>query len=274
MHGQTLSYAFVPPALLLCLVLAGCGGLRNEATALGLARPAVAEAPASQSPGESYAAGVAAESAGAYEAAERHYIAAATAGSDPARLALGTMYLAGRGVQKDYAEALHWLEPAGRAGNAEAQVRLGLIYEIGGSGITRDGDKALGWYERAAAQGLAIAQYRAGALQLQSILGRENPPRAMVLFRQAAAQNHAEAQTAIGILYLQGRGVRQDLREALAWLRRGAAGNDPEAMLQIGRLYWSGEGVARNIPEGTRWLQRAAELGSEEARHELALPPQ
>ena len=57
------------------------------------------------------------------------------------------------------------------------------------------------------------------------------------------------------------------------WLRRGVAGGDPEAMLTLGRLYWEGERVPKNIPEGTRLLRQAEALGSEEARHELALPP-
>ena len=75
------------------------------------------------------------------------------------------------------------------------------------------------------------------------------------------------------MLYLQGRGIPSDAREAVIWLKRGADANDPDAMLQLGRLYWEGQQVPKNIPEGTRLLRRAAELGSEQARHELALPP-
>jgi TPR repeat protein len=259
--------------VLTCLALAGCGGLREEATALGLARPAPPPAETPLAPDAALAAARAAEARGDYETAEKQYIAAAGQGSVPARLALGALYLSGTGVQQNYAEALHWLEPAARAGNAEAQLRVGLIYEFGGSGVTGDAGAALDWYQRAAAQGLAQAQYRAGKVQLQGVGGRDNPAAALALFRAAAAQNLAQAQTALGQMYLQGRGVRQDAGQALLWLKRGAEGEDPDAMVELGRLYWEGNLVGRNVPEGTRWLQRAAALGSEAARHELALPP-
>ena len=270
---MTSRTALLAASFLLPLALAGCGGLRNEATALGLADTPQTTQRLELSPEDSYARGREAEAAGNFEAAEQYYIAAANAGSTGARVNLGAMYLAGRGVNRDYAEALHWLEPAARAGNAEAQARVGLIYETGGIGVTRAPDTALMWYERAAAQGNAAAQYRAGYLLLQAILGHEDPARALKLFRAAAAQNHPQALTAVGMLYLQGRGVASDPREAVTWLKRGAGAGDPDAMLQLGRLYWEGLQVPKNIPEGTLWLRRAADLGSEEARHELALPP-
>ena len=259
--------------LVLPLALAGCGGLRNEATALGLADTAPTVQRPELAPDVSFARGQEAEAADNFEAAEQFYIAAANAGSIAARVSLGALYLAGRGVNRDYAEALHWLEPAARAGNADAQARVGLIYETGGVGVTRAPDTALLWYERAAAQGNASAQYRAGHILLQAILGHEDPARALKLFRAAAAQNHPQALTSVGMLYLQGRGIPSDAREAVIWLKRGADANDPDAMLQLGRLYWEGQQVPKNIPEGTRLLRRAAELGSEQARHELALPP-
>ncbi len=262
---------FLPAVL--CLLLAGCGGLRNEAEALGLVGRAAPAAEAPLPPEAALAEARAAEARGDYATAERQYIAAANQGDTAARIALGGLYIDGRYVQRNYAEALHWLEPAARAGNAEAQLRVGLVYELGGSGVTGDADKALDWYLRAAGQGLAQAQLGAGRMYMQGILGRENPKAAMAQFRAAAAQNLPQAQTQLGELYLQGRGVPQNIREALVWLKRGAEGGDPDAMVELGRIYWEGQYVGRNVPEGTRWLQRAAEAGSEEAKHELALPP-
>ena len=258
---------------LICLALTGCGGWRNEIAAVGLGAPPAAETAAKPAPDEAYAQARAADARGDMDEAERLYVIAADGGTMDARLALGVMYLSGRGVHKDYAAALHWLEPAAKAGNAEAQVRVGLIYEAGGQGVTIDATKALGWYDRAAAQGNANAQYRAGFIMLQAILGHEDPSRAMQYFQAAAAQGHVQAMTAIGQLLLQGRAGRQDIPGALTWLKRGIAGGDPDAMLILGRLYWEGERVPKNIPEGTRLLRQAEALGSEEAHHELALPP-
>jgi TPR repeat protein len=94
-------------ALLLPLALAGCGGLRNEATALGIAPPATAVVRADLAPADAYARGREAEAAGQFETAEQLYIVAANGGSTDARVTLGSMYLAGRGVNRDHAEALH-----------------------------------------------------------------------------------------------------------------------------------------------------------------------
>ena len=41
------------------------------------------------------------------------------------------MYLNGRGVARDYKEALKWIKLAAEQGNADAQYALGLMYKDG-----------------------------------------------------------------------------------------------------------------------------------------------
>jgi TPR repeat protein len=262
-----------PVAVLFVLLLAGCGGVRNEVAALGLANPPAPEAPPALSAEQALAQAREAAAKGDWDTADPLYTQAAEGGSTQAQLELGTMYLSGTGFTRDLAAAEHWLEPPAKAGIAAAQVRLGMIYEIGGNGVMQDNAKAMAWYERAAAKGDAAAQYRAGELVLTQILGREEPERAAEFFRAAAAQGFPQAETALGLLYIQGRGEPLDIGTGLAWLHKGAAGNDPDAMFELGHLMWEGDKVPKNIPEGTMWLQKAAALGSDDARHELALPP-
>ena len=209
---MTSRTALLAASFLLPLALAGCGGLRNEATALGLADTPQTTQRLELSPEDSYARGREAEAAGNFEAAEQYYIAAANAGSTGARVNLGAMYLAGRGVNRDYAEALHWLEPAARAGNAEAQARVGLIYETGGIGVTRAPDTALMWYERAAAQGNAAAQANLGYMSLDG-----DPGAAAAWFKRSAEQGDASAMMGLATLCEAGRGVPKDPVQAAKW---------------------------------------------------------
>lgn len=79
-----------------------------------------------------------------------------------------------------YAKAAQELVAPARAGDAEAQYRLGILY-AGGQGLVEDDHDAAMW------------------------------------LRKAADQNHADAQEMLGRLYLQGAGVEEDLFEAMKW---------------------------------------------------------
>ena len=63
--------------------------------------------------------------------------------------------------RKDYPAAIRLLEPPARAGNAIAQLRLGLLH-YHGHGVRESDAQALMWFERAARQGLAEAQVHLG----------------------------------------------------------------------------------------------------------------
>ena len=72
-----------------------------------------------------------------------------------------------------------------RAGDAEAQYNLGLLYAQGDS-LPQDAGRAAVWYRKAAEQGLAEARY------------------------------------SLGVLYHQGNGVPKDAGQAASWVRKAA----------------------------------------------------
>jgi TPR repeat protein len=57
--------------------------------------------------------------------------AKADQGNAEAQLKLGIMYYQGEGVSPDHAEAAKWLRKAADQGNAEAQLKLGFLYHEG-----------------------------------------------------------------------------------------------------------------------------------------------
>lgn len=91
-----------------------------------------------------------------------------------------------------------------------------------------DRDSALGvWLEQARA-GDAEAQYRVGEIHEDGMGRAPDYAQAFHWYRQAAEQGHRKAQVALGYLYEMGQGVEQDLGESLRWYRRAAGAGDNE----------------------------------------------
>ena len=65
---------------------------------------------------------------------------------------LGRMYDNGRGVTRDYKQAVNWYTKAAEQGDTVAQYNLGVMYR-NGRGVTRDYKQAVNWYAKAAEQG-------------------------------------------------------------------------------------------------------------------------
>ncbi len=108
-------------------------------------------------------------------------------GDANAQMWLGAAYEIGRGVGKDYAQALEWLSKSAKQGNADAQNLLGQMYE-NAEGVQQDYAQAARWYG-------AACEHRpdyGGAGQ-----GCNN----------------------LGLLYLDGRGVEQNKREAYKYFK-------------------------------------------------------
>lgn len=95
----------------------------------------------------------------------------------------------------DYATAHEVLRPLAEAGDAEAQVTLGLMYKLG-QGVPQDYAKAAEWLRRSAMQGNSAAQ---GILGIMYVKGEGVPQdyvRAHAYFAVAGAQGQKDGFTA------------------------------------------------------------------------------
>ncbi|MET0271863.1 MAG: tetratricopeptide repeat protein, partial [Phenylobacterium sp.] len=63
----------------------------------------------------------------------------------------------------DIATGIRLYRDLAEAGDAKAQLALGLIYDLG-RGVPRDQAQAVGWYRRAAEQGDGDAQFNLGVM--------------------------------------------------------------------------------------------------------------
>ena len=151
--------------LALTLALAACQGATNQNN-----QPATGSAPVpnkgagqnaevrkiSASDHAEYKAAIAAYDRGDYAAAAGPLHHAAERGNAEAQFRLGYLYQLGEGVSVDDAEAARWLRLAAEQGHADAQHGLGLLYATG-SGVPLDRVAVERWYRAAAEQGHTLS---------------------------------------------------------------------------------------------------------------------
>jgi TPR repeat protein len=127
---------------------------------------------------------------------------------------------------RNYALALKQVTPLARAGNADAQHLLGVMYYMG-RGVARDYRQAFSWHHKAAQQGKADAQYVVGAMYYAGNTVPQDQKQAVAWFRRAAEQGHPEAQHALGLMYrYHVAGMPQDVVIAyMLWNLAAANGN-------------------------------------------------
>ncbi|MDB5935420.1 MAG: hypothetical protein JWQ01_2764 [Massilia sp.] len=125
-----------------------------------------------------------------------------------------------------YELALKEVAPLAEAGHADAQHLLGLMYYMG-RGVPRDYKQAMLWHRKAALQGKADAQYVVGAMYYTGNAVPLDQKLAVSWFRKAAEQGHAEAQHALGLMYRYHQaGMPQDVVLAyMLWNLAAASGN-------------------------------------------------
>ena len=131
-----------------------------------------------------------------------------------------------------YAKALACYKPLAEQGNAEAQDKLGSMYEFG-QGVPEDYQQAVYWYKKAADQGVANALIR------------------------------------LGMIYQHGIGVPEDKQQALSWYRKAADQGDANALMILGGMYELGDGVPQDYNQAVSWIKKAADQGNAKAQDAL-----
>jgi TPR repeat protein len=194
---------------------------------------------------------------------------------------LGRVY-ARNGREKQ--EALTLLREAARAGLAEADYEIGLLY-----GEESDNQEAMRALQRASRKGVVRAITAIARLNSYGASRTQNPAEAARLFRLAAQRGDPEAQYQLALAYRDGYGVTKDLAVSRSWqdkaLAQGhagahlvqgdlfdgtgdalmaqyhywhaAQGGSAAGMINLGLAYLRGRGVEQDWQQAARWLSRA-----------------
>lgn len=154
-------------------------------------------------------------------------------------LAAGTAFSAGsleEGLAAydsgDHKKAYAILAPIARAGDAVAQLKLGLLHYFG-NGVKEDERAAVAWFRKSAESGNLDAMYQLGNAYTfgneAAKLVADADVEAARWYHRAADAGHRDAQYALGLMFLAGKGVVQSQEEAAEWIARAAAQGHAEA---------------------------------------------
>jgi Sel1 repeat-containing protein len=148
-------------------------------------------------------------------------------------------------IRNDYATAIKEYRPLAERGNAEAQYRIGRMYEFG-KGYPQDKAQGIAWIRKAAAQNHADAQQELGFIYATGDGVKQDDVLAVGWFRKAANHGDATAQYNLGLLYAKGQGVERDYAQAIAWWRKSATQGNADAQFKLGVVYHTGQGVPKD----------------------------
>jgi TPR repeat protein len=206
----------------------------------------------------------------ALDAAERHreaaffYRMAGDRNYGSAIVSLGFLYLNGRGVERDPAQAASLYRRAALLGNLRARTNLGELYEKG-IGVTKTLEEAVLWYRLAAAGGWPNAIGRLGNLYKDGIYVDKDPVQAIELYRLSADLGNTNSMNSLGRMYEQGLGTPKDLRTSLGWYETANSLGNRFAAYNLGRLCRRGIGVEKNAETALKYFELAADRGFGEA---------
>ena len=214
---------------------------------------------------------------------------------------VGIMLWKGKGVAKNYNEAIKFFRYAVDQGNSDASNNLGMMFwsdaDDEGGQRQRDNKEALKFFriavaknhpdaysnlgdmyeggegvdeDKCEAERLNLLAVKYGNLEAQKNLDR-------LLFKKEhilANQGNAEAQYKLASMYYDGTGVWRgpNLEEAARWFKLAAENGLPKAQNKLGDLYSNVvemTGVAHDDKEAVRWYKLAVAKGHPEAHVNL-----
>ena len=157
------------------------------------------------------------------------------------------------------------IRKAARAGNAEAQFRLGVMYG-NGDGVGLDHQQARAWFEKAIAQGHQNAMITLAWMYASGTGVETDESRARDLYLEAARCGSAKAQYLVATMYRFAQyGIAKDMRLAVEWYVKAADQGMPTAQLALGKLLMEGKGVVGDDVAALQWLSLAHVNGSKRA---------
>jgi TPR repeat protein len=185
-----------------------------------------------------------------------------------ALFALGTLYAAGFGVEKDNEKARELWEKAAAGGNAAAKFALeGVSVEALKNSPTPDAVKAI---QKAAEGGNLQARYELGIAFRDGLGVSKDSAQAAKWLQLAADNGHADAAYALGLLYAQGNGIKRSRSRAISLYEQAANLGQSEAAFELARDYEQGNGVDRDPAKARSYFLAAAQAGSAEAQYAYA----
>jgi TPR repeat protein len=186
-----------------------------------------------------------------YAIAFQEFLPLAKAGNAEAQYKVGTMYRVGQGTIPDPVAAATWVQRSAAQGFSDAEDDLGTMYAKG-DGVSRDYTKAFQLYRSSAAKGNMHARFNLAWMYEQGLGVAKNPSEAAKCYRLAADDGHSGAMANLGIAYAQGLGVPQDLTLAYLWLSLAVNSQSPPSSSDFQQVVALRDAIMQHLSESER----------------------
>ncbi len=225
----------------------------------------------------------------------------AEGGSAEAQLELALRFYAGHQVEKDWQQALQWMQLSADQAHPEAFTLLSRMYAEGIGGGA-DAEKAEFWFAKALAMDpdnselqLQYMQYLSDGRNPESFLKKcadagyapalldiglpaaeklylaGQIEDAVPLFQQLDENGSAEGAYYLARVYDLGQGgLQPDPVEAFLYYKKASEGGHAPAQLELARMYAKGRGTVEDPEQAEFWYRQAAGNGYAEAQVQVA----
>ncbi len=139
-----------------------------------------------------YARGIKAFAEGDFEKAANLWLADAYLGSADAQFNIGVLYVEGKGLRYDRAEAIFWFTKAAKQDHQEAQYNLGHLLLEEQEDVSKI-KQGIEWWRQSAESGFPIAQYNYGRALFYGIGTEEDRPSSKLWFERAKTGGNIRA---------------------------------------------------------------------------------
>lgn len=208
-----------------------------------------------------------------FSEAVKWYRKAAEQDNNTAKLALFELYALGKGAEKSMTDAVSWLNRY-KWEDSKISSKGEELYSIGykfyyGLDVVRSYDEAAMWWRMAADENNHDAEFMLGVCYEKGLGVEQSYQGAFDLFLKAAKQGNAKAQNAVGICYEKGQGVERSDEVAAEWYSMAAEQKNEEAMCNLGNCYRYGRGVKRSYNEAVKWYKESGTKDAQTALSEI-----
>lgn len=163
--------------------------------------------------------------------------------------------------RKDFEDAYRIWLPLAEAGNAEAQFRVGFLFNLG-EGVDQDFAESKYWYELSSVQNHRGAIVGLGNIHINGIFGDKNRKYGAELLEKATFMGSATAPFLLGLAYDLGKGFPIDKNEShrlynLSFNRgKCRAANEIAYDLSMPEI-----GITLDLQQALLFAEKASEMG-------------
>ena len=175
-----------------------------------------------------------------------------------AQSVLGSCFYYGIGVDRDFSQAVKWLEKAAAGGEKEAMFLLGVCNYYG-QGTDRDLGRAVDFFRNAANRGHHSSELLMGVCYHEGIHLSKEYFQAFEYFDNAAKSGCMVAECILGNCYYFGDGVDQNYTDAVKWYTSASEHGDTESMWRLGYCYYYGIGCQKDYIKAAELFQKSAD---------------